>query len=111
MLTQHYETKQTILFESACFVVLICMSSKSEHAEKTPSNLKRMLKEANIQAPHVEAKLQERATKQMETYLQIILIRMHEQQIITQQRNILQHNLNVLHVMKEQTESDALNEK
>ena len=87
------------------------MSSKSEHAEKTPSNLKRMLKEVNVQAPHVEEKLQERATKQMETYLQIVLIRMHEEQIITQQRNILQHNLNVLYAMKEQTESDAANEK
>ena len=87
------------------------MSSKSEKAEKTPSNLKRMLKQANVEAPHVYEKLQERATKQMETYLQIILMRMHEEQIIAQQRNILQHNLNVLGVMKEQTESDLLCQK
>jgi len=87
------------------------MSSKSEHVDKTPSNLKRMLKQANVQAPHIHEKLQERATKQMETYLQIILMRMHEQQIITQQRNTLQHNLNVLHVMTMQTEHSASNEK
>ena len=83
----------------------VCMSLKSENSEKLPCNLKRMLKQANVEAPHIKEKLQERATKQMETYLQIILLRMHEQQVVTQQRKDLEHNLNVLHVMTVETEN------
>ena len=86
------------------------MSSKSD-GDKLPSNLKRMLKQANVQAPHIQEKLQERATKQMETYLQIILLRMHEPQIVIQQRENLEHNLNVLHVMTTQTENSETTEE
>lgn len=86
------------------------MSSKAD-VEKLPSNLKRMLKQANVQAPHIQEKLEERASKQMETYLQIILLRMHERQLILQQRENLEHSLNVLHVMTTQTENSTTTEE
>lgn len=75
------------------------MSSNDQKEEKLPCNLKRLLKQVNIEAPNIEVKLRERASTQMQTYLQLINIRMHESDMIMAQRRELDNNLSVLQTM------------
>jgi len=77
------------------------MSSNEHKEEKLPCNLKRLLKQANVETPNIEQKLRERASTQMQTYLQIINIRLHESDMIMAQRRELDDNMNVLNRMAE----------
>ena len=73
--------------------------SNNEQDANLPCNLRRLLKQVNVEAPNIATKLRQRASKQMETYLQIVNIRLNESDLVLAERKELDHNLQLLEQM------------